>query len=507
MPSFYADRAAEAAAALKKPADWAEFQQLSGSLYSAAPPASPDGRFAEHSLDSLLHDASASSAFLTQLLMYCVAKHTAVSMTVPFENAIILKQVQFVPSDEYLDRMLQSSSAQRFDNGLNGGPKQSDPDAAFEDATDDDRDDDRSFVDVDEYASDLEKRAFRSSRRQPTTTANMAADSSGYLLRTTFDDDDPTRPPYQLPVLDVGTFGVIYRIATLNDEGFASLWKGNYAYFFKDLLFSWTQPTVSDVLATVLSIPIDDAPLTHAESPNSAVGLLLASHVISGVLYSPLDLVQTRLVVQTSKRMRRKYRSVWHAIGTILTEEYPNDPSGIFFAPNLLVPSVAYYLLSPVFKHMGPFFIDRWIGVSQEDQPLEYLFFELGFSLLELVVMLPIETVRRRLMCQVIRRTPQRQSNRSKRGALEEREFQTLVETSPIPYAGVFDCIYRVVAEEGGPRGVDGNAGGSLPGQGLLSSLGRLSGLYRGFTARLVANVLVACLQAVIKTIDVADSD
>ena len=53
------------------------------------------------------------------------------------------------------------------------------------------------------------------------------ADESGYLLRTGNDEDDPTRPPFEISVIETSTIGGISRVVNLEDEGFLSLWKGN----------------------------------------------------------------------------------------------------------------------------------------------------------------------------------------------------------------------------------------------------------------------------------------
>ena len=55
-----------------------------------------------------------------------------------------------------------------------------------------------------------------------------SADIAGYLVRTggVDDDNDPTRPPYEISTHGLSTIGVISRIIRTPDEGLLSLWKG-----------------------------------------------------------------------------------------------------------------------------------------------------------------------------------------------------------------------------------------------------------------------------------------
>jgi fusion and transport protein UGO1 len=135
---------------------------------------------------------------------------------------------------------------------------------------------------------------------------------------------------------------------------------------------------------------------------------------------------------------------------------------GIISSPNLLIPSLLYHTLSPLFQHCTPIVLDRFFGV-QENSTL-FITTEFFINLLELIVMLPIETIRKRLQCQVIRKAPMKQ----------ERDFYTLVELDPIPYSSFLDCFYRVFGED---------------------STFKISRLYRGFRVRFMTSVLIALLQ------------
>lgn len=58
-------------------------------------------------------------------------------------------------------------------------------------------------------------------------TSSLAVDPMGYLIRTTFDEDDPTRPQYQLKPQDRSLLSTAGQVLGMEDEGFLSLWKGS----------------------------------------------------------------------------------------------------------------------------------------------------------------------------------------------------------------------------------------------------------------------------------------
>ena len=167
--------------------------------------------------------------------------------------------------------------------------------------------------------------------------------------------------------------------------------------------------------------------------------------------------------MQTCKPKHRKYRGPGHALWTILREEYPNDWSGLYFNPHLFIPSLLYHGLDPLFKFAIPVLLDRGLGITQDEEPVLYILGEYLFNLLELLVMMPIETIRLRLQCQI-------------KAHAEERPFDTLVALSPIAYSGMWDCAYRILREEGEQHK-------------------RLQGLYRGFKVRFISHTLVALIQ------------
>jgi fusion and transport protein UGO1 len=195
------------------------------------------------------------------------------------------------------------------------------------------------------------------------------------------------------------------------------------------------------------------------------------AHLSTGVLLSPLELVQTRflhytkgrLIVQTCRK--KKYKSSLHCLRTILKEEYPTNWFGILLESNLFIPTLAHHSLKPLFNHGTPLIVDRVFGITQDDSPVSFILCELVISVIELIVMMPLETVRRRLQVQ----------KHSAIVSSNEHE-ETIVGISPIAYANSWDCIYRILGQEGSNRM-------------------RMKGLYRGFKIRLFTNLFVAAAQ------------
>ncbi len=63
-------------------------------------------------------------------------------------------------------------------------------------------------------------------------TSPMTMDPMGYLLRTSFDEDDPTRPQYQLKPQDRSLLSTAGQVLGMENEGFLSLWKGRFVTVF-----------------------------------------------------------------------------------------------------------------------------------------------------------------------------------------------------------------------------------------------------------------------------------
>ncbi|KAJ3046484.1 hypothetical protein HK097_000820, partial [Rhizophlyctis rosea] len=154
---------------------------------------------------------------------------------------------------------------------------------------------------------------------------------------------------------------------------------------------------------------------------DDSVSTYIGSHTLVGFLLSPLELVRTRLVLQTLTPYHRKYHGTYHCLSTLIAEE------GLLslYLNRTTFPTILYYTLESFFKISTSTIIEDLLGVSPEHQPLAYLAAEIFVNAIELSITLPLETIRRRLYAQIITRTP------------SDKQFETVVQRCPIPYAGM----------------------------------------------------------------------
>jgi fusion and transport protein UGO1 len=184
--------------------------------------------------------------------------------------------------------------------------------------------------------------------------------------------------------------------------------------------------------------------------------------------------------VQSASPLHRKYKGPVHALRTILEEE--GGLKGLYLNHNLW-PTVLYHTLTPLLQNTTPLIIDRVLRISANDSPFLYGLAELGLNTLELLIMLPLETIRKRLQCQIRTRTP-------------KKRFETVVALRPVPYTGVIDAAYHIIKEEGGRRRRGtGKLSKSQP-RSILTGWG-WRGLYQGFSMQCTSNVILFVLHAV----------
>ncbi|TPX70184.1 hypothetical protein SpCBS45565_g01885 [Spizellomyces sp. 'palustris'] len=412
-----------------------------------------------------------------EFAVYAAVQFIAKALANPFEVATILQQVQFLPSDSYLARYGSRTCEIEGDS--------SDvPDAEPVDASEDESDES-----VNAYAFHTENggRSFSSDAKSAETAV---ADASGYLMKAGHNEDEPTRPPYQLPPLEGSTLATVGEILASNSEGLPSLWKGHIPSWLHETSHSVLQPSIEGNLTEFIR-EHEPFAITDVDDIFPSLATKVASHAISSFILSPLDLVRTRLVVQTSNPYHRKYKGTLHAFRTIISEEGFVS----LYAGRHLIPTLLHQTLKPLFHCSSAFVIENLLNISSEMSPFLYALAELGLKAVELVVMLPLETVRRRLQCQVITRVP-------------GDTFEGCVEQNPIPYTGLVDCAGRVVLEEGGvrTRAKGRRRRKRRKGQAVSwwGSWG-VSGLYRGFRMRMVSAVVLMVVNTVADMLDVPE--
>lgn len=179
------------------------------------------------------------------------------------------------------------------------------------------------------------------------------------------------------------------------------------------------------------------------------------------------------LIVQSASPGVRTYSGLLHCLGSMMQNE--GGLRGVYLSPNL-IPTILYHLITPLVSSTAPLVIDRLFHVTASDAPILYGLAELVLSTLEVLVTLPIETIRKRIQCQV----------RFKDG----RVFHTCVATRPVKYTGFLDGMYKVMKEEGSSTKRRKRDEGDSKEEVKKAGGWGIQGLYKGFGIQCASNVL-----------------
>ncbi|KAI9068019.1 mitochondrial carrier [Trametes sanguinea] len=150
---------------------------------------------------------------------------------------------------------------------------------------------------------------------------------------------------------------------------------------------------------------------------------------------APLDLVRTRLIVQSSVPRHRTYSGPLDALRQILAHE--GGLRGVYLHPHLLIPTLLDSTLHALVPLTLPGLVAAQLGLgahlAPETHPVQWNVAELLGGVLGSLVLLPFETVRRRLQVQT-------------RGTA--RPIRACVELRPAPYNGMVDAFWHILTEE-----------------------------------------------------------
>ncbi|KAI8902831.1 mitochondrial carrier domain-containing protein [Globomyces pollinis-pini] len=241
--------------------------------------------------------------------------------------------------------------------------------------------------------------------------------------------------PLYLPRLQ-GDFAEVTRVIMAdNQETWSALFKGHLTHFCFRSLFQIIQPTIEETFNDYFDVFEDVNPWT-----------LVLSHAITGTVLSPLELVRTRLIVQSSGHQRKKYFGPFHALWVISQEERPEPHSGIlatFYSARLLIPSLLIHSISPLIRYGSICFIEQELGLDTTFTPVLYKVCQLLCLGVEALMMAPVELARKRLFVQRLDGFGQ--------GKLKPATpNDSCIETYDEPYTGLIDCLNSVVKHEGG---------------------------------------------------------
>lgn len=174
---------------------------------------------------------------------------------------------------------------------------------------------------------------------------------------------------------------------------------------------------------------------TPSRLPYQQPGLALPviSHLLTGFVLSPLDLVRTRLIIQSFAAAHRTYTGPIDALSQIIRHE--GGFRALYLHPQLLIPTLIDQTLRPLVSLALPSIFAAYLGtqVSPMSHPIAWGLAELAGNCAGLLITLPFETARRRLQAQV-------------RGTA--KPVKACVELRPTPYVGVVDVLWRILTEE-----------------------------------------------------------
>ncbi|KAI0706053.1 mitochondrial carrier [Cytidiella melzeri] len=344
------------------------------------------------------------ASMLRGAVVFVLYQYASTAVALPWEVGKLLLQVQWVPHDSE-------------------GPEIQEVTVAVEDHNEDDVLSD-AYAEHDSYFAD--PTAEGAARPAPRPT-----DERGYVVRQ-WVVDEAVVPQYIIPVGSAsGASGMMFRLKNFEPEGWLSLWKGLLTTTITDILKQFIRPAVQSALEGVLSlaIPALNSPLATYNPPPLLIPV--ASHVITGFILSPLDLIRTRLIVQSAHPRHRMYKGPLDALDQIL--ELEGGLHGIYFHPHIFIPAILDCTLRAVVPFALPALVASYFRMTYETHPFARNAVELAGSCASLLITLPFETVRRRLQVQT-------------RGTA--RPFKGCVELRPAPYNGVVDAFWHILTEE-----------------------------------------------------------
>lgn len=227
---------------------------------------------------------------------------------------------------------------------------------------------------------------------------------------------------------------MIRRIRSTPTEGLPALWKSQLITTLHSIFSNLLQPHVHALVLTFNpTAPPLEMPLTALPNPTMALGLQVASHLLTHLILSPMEVVRTRLIA-----MPMSHPSTPSSVSLfrrMVDEE--GGFSSMYFNSNLLIPSILEHTVRPLLTLSIPLLLERQFGLSVELSPITYSLCDLSLGLGSLLILLPIETVRKRLQLQA-------------RG--NGKRVKTIVRTRDRDYVGVVEAVWRIATEETGVR-------------------------------------------------------
>ncbi|KAJ3108159.1 hypothetical protein HDU97_002071 [Phlyctochytrium planicorne] len=232
-------------------------------------------------------------------------------------------------------------------------------------------------------------------------------------------------PGSKIPILNGGVWDNVREV--VESEG-----EGHFTGFVYNALSLHLQPSLEEALNDTFDVYDDSHPVTN-----------VLSHVIIGGMLSPIELIRTRIIVQTSVHANKKYYGPIHAVAAVTAEE--GGGLGALYATQHLIPSVILHGLRALLHIASSRIIRNDLGLTPDFNPVLHKFAVLMFLALEVGVVTPFEMARKRIQVQKLR------SNLRIAGEAAQ-PFKASVEMSGKTYNGIWAAIYSIITEEGPAR-------------------------------------------------------
>ncbi|KAI0757325.1 mitochondrial carrier [Daedaleopsis nitida] len=379
------------------------------------PPAGPSAssEWSTRTVPNPLFDLSASlsddsgldiTSLAKEFLAAALLQYATAAVAQPWEVGKTLLQVQWVPRDPRDISSETGAEVAEDDGEMSDSSSSNENDSYFADPTAD---------------------------RPPRPP--RPADEGGYIIRQSLLEEG-TQPEYVIPVGSAdGAWGMMKRVGRFRSEGWLALWKGLLTSAVTNALSGALQPLIYSILQSMLA-PLTPISFSHPLGSTSVL-LPVASQVLTGFILSPLDLVRTRLMVQSSVPRHRTYSGPIDALRQVLADE--GGMRGVYFHPHLLIPTLFDCTLRALVPLTLPGLVAAYVGLgsnlSPETTPVQWQIAELLGTVAGALITIPFETVRRRLQVQT-------------RGTA--RPLKACVETRPAPYNGMVDAFWHILTEE-----------------------------------------------------------
>ncbi|KAI9322079.1 hypothetical protein DFJ73DRAFT_785668 [Zopfochytrium polystomum] len=243
----------------------------------------------------------------------------------------------------------------------------------------------------------------------------------------------------KIPTLDGGVWENLREIQETKGEGWLTLFKGHLTGFLYNSLFLYLQPAIEESLNDTFDVLDDTHPLTSA-----------ASHILVGTILSPLELIRTRVIVQSADATNRRYFGPIHAAAAITANESGGSTTALY-SPSHLIPTIAIHGARAILRVACANIISQDLGLDRDVNPLLNRIATLLFLGLEVGVLTPFEMARKRI--QVQRLVGGGGRGKQAAAGAAPQPFKGVVEMAPRHYTGIWNALYWIVAEEGVGKG------------------------------------------------------